>query len=99
MVYQSMLLHFSKWIRKCDQSLIFCRFGGIGGKGGDVVATATPDITLENVYKQNRSKSYRANNGKHSTHNFIIGPSGEDLKIPVPVGVSLCTELGKRLGQ
>lgn len=76
----------------------FFRFGGIGGKGGDVVAVATPDITLETVYKQNRSKLYAAKSGKHSSHNFIVGIPGEDLKIPVPVGVALITELGKKLG-
>lgn len=76
----------------------FSRFGGIGGKGGDVIAVATPDINLENTYKQNKTKSYIAKNGKHSSHNFIIGPPGEDLKIPVPVGVTMITELGKKLG-
>lgn len=78
---------------------MFCRFGGVGGKGGDVIAVATPNITLEHVYKQNQTKRYIANNGRHATHNFIIGPPGEDLKIPVPVGVSFVTELGKRLGR
>lgn len=39
-------------------------------------------------------------NGKHSTHNFILGPPGEDIKIEVPIGVKLKTaELGKELGE
>lgn len=75
-----------------------CRFGGIGGKGGDVIAVATPSITLETVFRQNKYKTYKAQNGNHSTPNFIVGVPGEDLKIPVPVGVTMITELGRKIG-
>lgn len=39
-----------------------------------------------------------AKHGRDSTHNFIIGVPGEDLKVEVPVGVSIITEMGKKLG-
>ncbi|KAK9879465.1 hypothetical protein WA026_006535 [Henosepilachna vigintioctopunctata] len=75
------------------------KFGGIGGQGGNVIVVATEDISLEEVYKQNKTRRYNAGNGKNSSHNFIRGPAGEDIKINVPVGVSIHTELGKKLGE
>lgn len=75
------------------------RFGGVGGKGGDVIGIAKENLTLEDVYKSNRSKRYIAKGGRHSTHNFILGPPGEDLKFELPVGVTLVTDAGKNLGE
>lgn len=60
---------------------------------------AKDGISLETVFKANRSKSYKAQAGRSATHNFILGVPGEDLVFEVPVGVSLITELGKHLGQ
>lgn len=74
------------------------RFGGIGGNGGNVVVVAKENMTLHEVFKNNTSKRYLANHGRHSTHNFIIGTPGENLKFDVPVGVTVYTELGKLLG-
>lgn len=70
----------------------------MGGQGGSVVAIAKENITLDDVYKTNKSKRYMAKHGRDSTHNFIIGIPGDDLKFDVPVGVSIITELGKKLG-
>ncbi|CAH1993903.1 unnamed protein product [Acanthoscelides obtectus] len=75
------------------------KFGGVGGKGANVVAVAKENLTLEQVYKANRSKRYIAASGRHSTHNFILGTPGEDLKVEVPVGVTLVTDFGKKLGE
>ncbi|KAF7278064.1 hypothetical protein GWI33_008833 [Rhynchophorus ferrugineus] len=55
------------------------KFGGIGGKGGDVIV--------------------EAKEGKSASHNFILGPPGEDLKFEVPTGVTIITDLGKKLGE
>lgn len=60
---------------------------------------AKDGITLETVFKTNRTKRYKAQAGRSATHNFILGTPGEDLVFEVPVGVSLITELGKQLGQ
>ncbi|KAG5891073.1 hypothetical protein JTB14_005709 [Gonioctena quinquepunctata] len=57
------------------------KFGGVGGKGGDVIAVAKENIFLDNVYQRNKR------------------PPGEDLRVEVPVGVSLVTDLGKNLGE
>lgn len=56
------------------------------------------NITLENVFKSNRAKRYVAKNGRHSSHNFILGTPGENLKFDVPVGVTIITDLGKKIG-
>lgn len=39
-----------------------------------------------------------AKHGRDSSHNFIIGVPGENLKFEVPVGVSIVTEMGKKIG-
>ncbi|KAJ3655354.1 hypothetical protein Zmor_014488 [Zophobas morio] len=75
------------------------KFGGVGGQGGNVIAVGKEHIDLQEVFKQNKTKNYMAKNGKNSSHNFILGPPGEDLKLEVPVGVSIITELGKKLGE
>ncbi|CAG9768548.1 unnamed protein product [Ceutorhynchus assimilis] len=75
------------------------KFGGIGGKGGDVLVEAKEGLTLEHVFKTNKTKRYAAPAGKSASANFILGPPGEDLVFQVPVGVSLVTEWGKKLGE
>lgn len=76
------------------------KYGGVGGKGGDVIAVAKDNISLDHVYKSNRTNQYIAKNGSHSSKNFILGAPGEDLKFEVPVGVRFITEeLKKCLGE
>ncbi|EFA04101.2 GTP-binding protein 10 homolog [Tribolium castaneum] len=75
------------------------KFGGVGGQGGDVIAVGSDNISLQDVFKRNQSKSYTAKAGRHSSHNFILGPPGESLKFEVPVGVTVITELGKKIGE
>ncbi|KAJ8980050.1 hypothetical protein NQ317_012890 [Molorchus minor] len=75
------------------------KFGGVGGNGGNIVAVGKENIDLENVYRSNKSKRYIAQNGRHSSHNFILGIPGEDLDFEVPLGVTLITDLGKNLGE
>lgn len=78
--------------------LNICRFGGVGGQGGDIYFVAKDGLTLENVLSKNRSKRIQAPHGRDSTHNFILGIPGEKVEIPVPVGVTVETDLGKKLG-
>jgi len=58
--------------------------GGDGGRGGDVVAVADPQLStlLDYRYK----KFYRADNGKPGTANLCSGKSGEDIELHLPVG-------------
>ncbi|RZC36578.1 MMR HSR1 and/or GTP1 OBG domain containing protein, partial [Asbolus verrucosus] len=74
-------------------------FGGVGGQGGDVIVIGNENINLHEVFTKNRTKTYVAKNGRNSTHNFILGPPGEALKFDVPVGVTIYTEFGKKLGE
>lgn len=75
------------------------KYGGVGGHGGNVLVEAKDGITLETVFKSNRGKRYIAQPGKHASHNFILGPPGEDVKFDVPVGVTIITEFGKKIGE
>ncbi|CAH0556661.1 unnamed protein product [Brassicogethes aeneus] len=75
------------------------KFGGVGGKGGDVNVIAKEEVTLDDVYKKNKSKRYVAESGRHSSHNFILGVAGENNNFEVPVGVTLYDENGKKIGE
>ncbi|XP_066143308.1 GTP-binding protein 10 homolog [Euwallacea fornicatus] len=75
------------------------KFGGVGGKGGDVIIEAKEAVTLETVFRANRSKKYLAEPGKSASHNFILGPPGQDRVFEVPVGISVITDYGKKLGE
>ncbi|RMG71964.1 MAG: GTPase ObgE [Nitrospirae bacterium] len=58
--------------------------GGDGGKGGDVIIRADPQLytLLDHRYKKN----YRAENGQHGMGKNRHGRNGKDLIIKVPVG-------------
>ncbi|KAK4879554.1 hypothetical protein RN001_007700 [Aquatica leii] len=115
MVYISKLLHGGKPIRRylrngfTDSLRVYVRggtggnglpkFGGVGGQGGNVVVVGKESITLDDVVRSNKSKRYLAGNGTCSSHNFILGPPGESVKLQVPVGVSVFTDEGKKLGE
>lgn len=79
--------------------LFYLRFGGIGGQGGNVVMIADENLSLNDVVKQHKTKRLVAVNGKNSSHNFILGPTGADATMQVPVGVSVYTDEGKNLGK
>lgn len=64
-----------------------------------MIVVAKEDTTLKHVSKANQTKQYLASHGRDSTHNFILGTPGENLKINIPVGVTVYTEMGKKLGR
>ena len=59
-------------------------FGGDGGKGGDVVLVADPQLTtlLDYRYQQH----YKAERGQHGMGKLRTGRGGEDLVLRVPPG-------------
>ncbi|KAF5282808.1 hypothetical protein FQR65_LT02805 [Abscondita terminalis] len=75
------------------------KFGGVGGQGGNVIVVGKESINLDDVVRANKSKRYLAGNGTNSSHNFILGPPGETVKLQVPVGVTIFTDQGKKLGE
>ena len=58
--------------------------GGDGGKGGDVIALADPQLTtlLDYRYK----KKYKAPNGGNGEGSLKTGKSGDDIVLRLPVG-------------
>lgn len=61
--------------------------GGDGGKGGDIVFVADPNINTLVDFKS--SRKFQAENGERGSSNRCRGKSGEDLIIKVPVGTMI----------
>ena len=58
--------------------------GGVGGKGGDIYFTVTPDANTLIDFRYN--KKFKAEDGKNGSGGHCYGKSGEDLYIKVPKG-------------
>lgn len=72
--------------------------GGNGGKGGDVVLVADPqlDTLLDYSYREN----YAAGRAGHGEGSNRTGADGEDLRLPVPPGTIVRdAETGERIGE
>ncbi len=72
--------------------------GGNGGKGGDVILVADPslDTLLDYSYRER----YTAGRAGHGEGSNKTGRSGEDLRLPVPLGtVVKDADTGERLGE
>lgn len=66
------------------------RFGGIGGKGGDVYIRASQNVkTLHSLLRRNPSKYFVARDGEVSRRTYLLGRAGHDFIIKVPVGVTV----------
>ncbi|XP_018321946.1 GTP-binding protein 10 homolog isoform X3 [Agrilus planipennis] len=75
------------------------KYGGVGGQGGSVILVAKEKMFLEHVLNEHQSKRIFASHGTDSSQKYILGPPGEDVKVEVPVGVTVYTDEGKRLGE
>ncbi|XP_034943281.1 GTP-binding protein 10 homolog [Chelonus insularis] len=75
------------------------RYGGIGGRGGDVVIVATEKMTLRDVMNKYQKKSIYANPGYDSERRGILGKPGENIEIKVPVGVTAYDSNGAIIGE
>ena len=61
--------------------------GGNGGRGGNVYIVASKKVqTLQDVSYRS---FYKAERGGHGGPNNLYGKSGEDVKIPVPLGTTI----------
>lgn len=74
------------------------RYGGIGGKGGDVIIRAQKKVKFQDLVDVNPTKRYTAGTGANSSKKMLIGNPGEDQIIPVPIGVTVSNDEGRVLG-
>ncbi|MDQ3782501.1 MAG: GTPase ObgE [Actinomycetota bacterium] len=69
--------------------------GGSGGRGGDVVVVADPDVASLLSYA--RHPHWSAEPGTHGEGDLRHGRRGADLELPVPLGTVVGDEAGTRL--
>ncbi|XP_023220345.1 GTP-binding protein 10-like [Centruroides sculpturatus] len=74
------------------------KYGGIGGKGGDVYVKATSELTLRDVTQKQPNKRFVGGSGEHSKKYRILGRPGEDLIIDVPTGITVINQKKRVLG-
>ncbi|KAG8188636.1 hypothetical protein JTE90_005989 [Oedothorax gibbosus] len=67
------------------------KYGGIGGKGGDVYAEAVENYSLKQLKKEFPSQRFVAGSGGDSRRFQILGSPGEDYIIKCPPGVTACS--------
>lgn len=69
--------------------------GGDGGRGGDVILFATPDLSTLGDFRYRRR--FKAPSGEAGAGRKKHGKSGAHLRIPVPVGTVVRTEAGETI--
>lgn len=77
----------------------FPRYGGEGGKGGDVCLVATEGMNLKDFLKKYPLKKLRAEMGSNSHSRRILGQSGEDKKVNVPTGITVYDDKNILIGE
>ncbi|CAH0406729.1 unnamed protein product [Chilo suppressalis] len=74
------------------------KYGGLGGQGGCVYCSGKEDASLRKIMTFYRSKTIAAGHGEDSRKTKIVGNPGADIKLEVPLGVTVYREDGKVLG-
>ncbi|CAG9783462.1 unnamed protein product [Diatraea saccharalis] len=74
------------------------KYGGLGGQGGCVYCCGNENASLQNILSLYRGKTVSAGHGEDSRKTKIVGNPGADLKLEVPLGVTVYREDGKELG-
>ncbi|XP_053625032.1 GTP-binding protein 10 homolog [Plodia interpunctella] len=74
------------------------KYGGLGGQGGCVYCVGKEDANLKNIMNMHRGKTLVAGHGEDSRKTKIVGNPGPDIKLEVPLGVTVYREDGKELG-
>ncbi|XP_012940214.1 GTP-binding protein 10 homolog [Aplysia californica] len=74
------------------------KYGGFGGNGGKIFVTAKAKVkNLRQLAVQHPKQTCKAGVGDNSSKFHLLGNSGKDLNLEVPVGVLLHTEKGDRV--
>ncbi|XP_041977595.1 GTP-binding protein 10 homolog isoform X2 [Aricia agestis] len=74
------------------------KYGGRGGQGGCVYCVGKENANLRNIMTKHRAKSIVAGHGEDSRKTKIVGTPGADLKLEVPLGITIYREDGQVLG-
>ncbi|XP_035216048.1 GTP-binding protein 10-like [Stegodyphus dumicola] len=74
------------------------KYGGVGGKGGDVYVEACDSYTLKKLKVEHPDQRFVAGKGGDSKRFMILGSPGKDCIIKCPVGVSAVTDSKQVLG-
>jgi GTPase len=61
--------------------------GGSGGRGGDIVLVADPDVPT--LLRYERHPVWKASSGTHGEGDLRHGRHGDDLELPVPLGTTV----------
>ena len=72
------------------------RLGGCGGKGGDVLVSASKGASLTDLSKL-PSQRFVAPNGENCSNSRVFGKNGENLTIRVPRGTIVLNDKGKQV--
>lgn len=75
------------------------KYGGIGGKGGNVVCQVKIGASLESIKNKSNSFKVTAASGDNSLVHRLAGQNGEDKILEVPSGVTAYTDVGTKLGE
>ncbi|XP_050345134.1 GTP-binding protein 10 homolog [Nymphalis io] len=74
------------------------KFGGLGGQGGCIYCIGKEKADLKTIMNKYRAKTITAGHGEDSRKTKIVGNPGADVKLEVPLGVTIYREDGKVLG-
>ncbi|CAG4906523.1 unnamed protein product [Colias eurytheme] len=74
------------------------KYGGMGGQGGCVYCIGKEEANLGKIMSQHRAKTISAGHGEDSRKNRIVGTPGTDVKLEVPLGVTIYREDGHVIG-
>uniref|UniRef100_A0A2S2R3Y2 GTP-binding protein 10 n=1 Tax=Sipha flava TaxID=143950 RepID=A0A2S2R3Y2_9HEMI len=76
----------------------FPKYGGEGGKGGDVSFVATDGMTLKDFLNKYPRKKIQAETGGNSHSRRILGQIGQDKKVNVPIGITVYDDKNVLIG-
>ncbi|GBP56854.1 GTP-binding protein 10 homolog [Eumeta japonica] len=75
------------------------KYGGLGGQGGCVYCIGKENVNLKSIMSKYRAQTIEAGHGEDSRKTKIVGAPGADIKLEVPLGMTIYREDGKVLGQ
>ncbi|XP_014293902.1 GTP-binding protein 10 homolog [Halyomorpha halys] len=75
------------------------KYGGVGGNGGNIFAVGKEGVTLKDVVAKNVTKRITAMSGENAHSKCIVGSRGADIIINAPLGITIFSESGKKLGE